>query len=136
MPRPHATGKLTPKRQALVDRYGSPVFTFAPGVIAAGASERINLNGRFPRSQKYAPLDHVDIINNSSRQLLIIINGNRPDARTVPGGTIAQLSNIGIVTFEVENEDAIGATAANEINCQFSKLPLTQDEKVRRSVGR
>jgi len=128
----HASGILTPARQEHVDRYGAGPFPFSPGVIIAGASERISLSQQFPLSEKYAPLDSVDIINNSGEQILIIIDNNRARARTVPAGTIAQITNIAIRTFEVENEDSTNSTAANEINCQFSKAALTADELARR----
>lgn len=127
------TNRLTKRRQEEVDRDGSPAFLHTFGVLAAGAVETIELNRTFPASAKYAPLDVMELINNSGEQVRVTLNGDTTRARIVPGGTIQVLRNRAIHTVTILNQDGVNATAADEINATFSRAALTADSYRRRS---
>lgn len=127
------TNRLTKSRQDEVDRDGSPAFHHVFSAIAAGAVESLELNRTFPASGKYAPLDTMELVNNSTEQLRITINGQVAQSRIAPGGTVVVIRNRAIHGVTLLNQDGVNTTAADEVNATFSRGALTADSEARRT---
>ncbi len=122
---------MTRRRQEDVDRHGSPVYTYRPAAIAAGATNTIEVARQFPASGKYAPLDTTRIVNNSGVDIEVRING-RARTEVVPAGVMIEMSEQSVIILLIENEDGVTATAQDEITVLLSRAPLTADELARR----
>lgn len=121
------------RRSRLVDRDGSPEFTWHPANIAASGNALIEIGRQFPAARKYEPLNHTEIVNNSTENLRIEINGDSIATISVPAGVIRTLANRAIWLIRVVNTDGANATTSPEIELRFSRPPIDADERARRS---
>jgi len=117
------------RRQARVNKSGSPFFRYVPGIIAIGANDYIWINTQFPEAAKYAPLDWYEIVNNSAVNLTITINGVQ--SHLVPASTSRKDDNTAIHSFNIHNDSAAAATAAGEVVVTFQRQPITEDRAIR-----
>lgn len=116
-------------RQERIKREGSPYYSWAVPVTAAGASSAIYVPTQFPDGKKYHPLDWLEICNNDTNcNLTLTINGNT--TLPVPSGTIRTIENKALHHIAIKNDGAV-ATAANKIICSLQRQPLTMDKWVR-----
>lgn len=123
--------RLEPRLSEDVDRHGSPVFTWRPAAIAAGAVATIAISNQFPAAAKYAPLDTTRVVNNSDVGLEVRFNG-RSRVEVLPAGGIAVFNSQSVITLTLENEHATTATVQDEVTVLFSRAALSADELARR----
>lgn len=114
-------------RIARIKREGSPVYSWTPGVINAGATAVIEVGQQFPASRKYAPLDSIELVNNeTANDLMLTINGG--DQRYCPAGTIRQVHGRGVALWHIAitNNGAV-ATTAGLVRASLQKEAMTID---------
>jgi len=119
---------LRQQRALRTRREGSPYYRWPPGIIAAGADAYIFLDTQFPESRKYAPLDWYEIVNNSTENLTITLNGGQQ--HIVPAGTARKDDLTAITSFNIHNDSAADTTAG-EVIVTFQREPITQDKALR-----
>lgn len=123
------TGKgVVVDRIVRIKREGSPVYTWTPGAIAAGATAAIEVGNHFPKSRKYQPLDAIELVNNeTANDLMLTINGG--DQRYCPAGTIRKVRGQGVALWHIAitNNGAV-ATTAGLIVAALQKEPMTIDK--------
>jgi len=122
---------LRAKRALRIRKEGSPYYRWSPGIIVAAANAYAWLDTQFPDSKKYAPLDWYEIVNNSTKNLTITINGNQQ--HLVPASTSRKDDLTAIRSFNIHN-DAAANTADGEVIVTFARQPLTQDKALREAV--
>ena len=123
-------GSLKADRMKRVQKEGSPLYRWVPGIIAATASSAIYLDTQFPDSVKYAPLDWVEVINNDLVDIDLTINGT--EIRTIPAGVIRKVDDdIGLHHIAITNRDAALASVAGKIILSFQRKAMTADGAAR-----
>ena len=122
---------LKQKRALRVRKEGSPYYRWSPGIIVAATDAYIWLNTQFPDSQKYAPLDWYEIVNNSGENLTITLNGNQQHA--VPANSIRKDDLTAVSSFNIHNDSATD-TVAGEVIVTFARQPLTADKAAREAI--
>jgi len=123
-------GLMSQARADRIRREGSPYYTYTPAIIVAAANDYIWLSTQFPLSQKYAPLDWFEIVNNSGENLIITINGN--EQLIVPAATSRRSDLIPIHSFNILN-NSITDTVAGEVVVTFCRQPMSADKLARES---
>ena len=114
-------------RQERIKREGSPYYAWDVGVMGLGVPFHITPDTFWPESKKYAPLDWVELINNSATNIMMVINGTEPfycvagTIRTVDGLALRQI----VITAEA-------ATLAGEVRMFAQREPLTIDRWARK----
>jgi len=121
---------LREKRALQIRKEGSPYYRWSPGAIVAATDIYIFLDTQFPASRKYAPLDWYEIVNNSTENLTITLNGTQQHA--VPAGTSRKDDLTAITSFNIHN-DSITDTTDGEVIVTFARQPITEDKKLRES---
>jgi len=119
---------LREQRALRIRKEGSPYYRWSPGIIVAGADAYIFLDTQFPESRKYAPLDWYEIVNNSTRNLTITLNGGQQ--HIVPAGTTRKDDLTAITSFNIHNDSAAD-TVAGEVIVTFARQPITEDKALR-----
>jgi len=120
---------LRQRRQAKVNKEGSPFFRYVPGIIAAAGDDYIWIGTQFPAAAKYGTLDWYEIVNNSAVNLTITINGVQ--THLVPAGTARKDDNTAIHSFNIHDDSLITATAVGEVVVTFQRQPMTEDRAIR-----
>ena len=116
------------RRQARVNREGSPFYRWVPAAINTLTHSYIWIEAQFPAAAKYAPLDWYEIVNNSGENLTITINGVQQ--HLVPAGTIRIDDNTAVHSFDIYNESATN-TVEGEVVVTFQRQPVTEDRLLR-----
>jgi hypothetical protein len=115
-------------RQERIKREGSSYYTWQVPATAVAATATIYVPDQFPTSNKYAPLDWLEIVNNEgANDLTLNING---DTFAVPAGTIRKIENKALHTVSVTNNGG-AITTLNKITVTMRKAPLTIDQWAR-----
>ena len=126
--------RVNRERQRGIDREGSPFYTHSFGIIAATTGrEYVSIETRFADARKYAPLDFLEVTNNSGAELTLHINGDPVNTIPVPAGVIKKLSRRAIWSLALTNASAV-ATAATEVIAVLQRLPVDADEAARRRM--
>jgi hypothetical protein len=123
--------RLRDRRATRVDKEGSPQYRYSAGAIAAGATEYVEVNRRFPDARKYEPLNSIRITNMSTELILLVINGGSFQT-PVPAGTIISITEQAVWTFSLTNQDSANATTSGEVYIQLQKAPLDADSLARK----
>ncbi len=119
-------------RQDRVKKEGSEYFTWPTPVTAFGGGiSTIEVAHQFPRARKYAPLDFIEVTNNDTVDLTLIINADI--FLPVPAGTIRTVDNYALWQVGIRNDDAVTATTLNKIIVTLRRQPLTIDDWARRA---
>lgn len=108
---------------------GSPVFTHDCGIIAANGAEYLHLQTDIPATRRYEPLDWLEVVNNSTEDLQVDLNGN--ENFQVPAATIRTIRDTAIWSVTINNLDAVNATAAGEIVLTMQRTPASWDKVLR-----
>ncbi len=110
---------------------GSPPYEYEPSALAAGASEIITPDTRFPNSRTYGVLDTCVVINNDVVDLDITINGAKENYYC-PAGTVTPISgDLGIRQLKVTNLDGATAITAGSVVLRLRKAPKNIDDVAR-----
>lgn len=125
--------RIRGQRQKTADLDGSPDYTWAVPVTAAGGTNMsiIEVASEFPASRKYEPLDYVEISNDDTVNVTLILNGTSFNA--CPSGSMRIKPFKGIRQVAVRNDDALVDTTLNQIYVTLRRLPLSADEAARRN---
>ena len=113
-------------------REGSPLYTYIPAVITAGATDRRELANDFPAARAYQPLNSIEITNNDVVNLTLTINGN--ERIPVPPGVVKAIRRPAIWTFGIRNDDAAIASIAGAIAINVMREAMTADDAAREAV--
>lgn len=113
----------------------SPNFRLTPGALTPLQIKTYNLADSLPASTKFLPLTNLQVINNSSVNIYVFINGSST-AFVVPNG-----SNIifdrntmggGIRYLEIQNSSTTVTTGATEVDINLWKEGIVIDEAFRK----
>ncbi len=119
---------ITLDRLERIKREGSPTYTWTVPATAAGATAVIYVPTEFPRSRKYEPLDHLEIVNNEgTNDLTFTLNGK--ETRPCPAGTIRTVKGSGIALWHlaITNDGGV-ITTLGKIILTLQREPLTIDK--------
>jgi len=117
-------------RQQLVDREGSPPYTWNFPATGPGASASIYADTQFPASRKYSPLDCLEVVNNeTSIDLLLTINGN--ETYVVPAATIRQVRDTPMRHITLSNRSGVHTTTLYKVVVTVLREPWTADKEAR-----
>lgn len=129
-----SAGLMPPRKGISIDRLerikreGSPPYVWQVPVTAAAGISVIYVPTQFPRSNKYAPLDSIEIVNNEATNDIRVTINNR-EVRSVPAGTIRHIHGDGISLWHIAvTNDGGGNTTLNKITLTLQKEPLTIDK--------
>jgi hypothetical protein len=111
---------------------GSPLYTYRPGAIVAGATDAREIATQFPAARAYQPLNFIEITNNDVVNLTLLINSN--EQIPVPAGVIKTIKRPAIWLFAVRNDDAAVASTVDAIIVNVMREAMTSDEAVREAV--
>jgi len=119
-------------RQERIKREGSEYFTWPVPAVAASGIGSIEIAHQFPRAKKYEPLDWIEIVNNDTVDVRLIINNDM----TLPvlAGTIRTVDNAALWTIGIENLSATTAVTLLRIIVSLRRQPLTIDQWARRGA--
>ncbi len=111
-----------------IKREGSPNYPYSLPITAPAAIVHLTMRILFPLSRKYAPLDYVEIVNNSvANPILFTVNNG--DAWIIPAGTIRTIHGAGIALWIIDiANNGVGATVAGELEFTFKKEAMTIDK--------
>ena len=118
-------------RRRTVDRDGSPVYRHTFGQILTTAREAVMMRSTFPASRRYEPLMNLRIINNSTQDVDVAINGQNYDL--IPAGVITSYRDTPVWYFVITNNDS-GTVTAGTVRAQIWTEPLGADRAVRRGL--
>nr|BEL00730.1 hypothetical protein DMOBY_05830 [Dehalococcoides mccartyi] len=129
---------LNTQRRLTALKRGSPGYIWQPGATAAGATAEINVETQFPKAQKYAPLDCIEIINNETANPITVSINGRPDAAAkswaLPAKTIRIVDDdLGIFTVHMTNNGG-AITTAGAVIIKLKRKPLTEDMLARMRI--
>lgn len=116
-------------RQERIKREGSPYYTWTVPVTVAGARSAINIEQQFPQAKKYEPLDWLEIINNDTVVVTLILDS--ADTLRIINGTIRISTEKAFRHLAIRNEDAVTSTTLDKIIVTLRREPLTSDKWVR-----
>ena len=118
-------------RDEKIKQTGSPFYPVAVPVIAAGAAFKYSLSesAELAGSDKYAPLDWIEIVNNDVVSIEVWVGLGK---FIVLPSTIRTIDNNWYDQFSVKNLDATTATTADKINITSRREPITWDKLARR----
>lgn len=132
------TQKMQMNRLRRVMVEGSPKYHYDVPVIAADyAYIEFDVQGQFPRSRKYEPLDSCLIINNDGVMIGIHFNGSGGDLYLIPAGTIRRISReeVGAIWHvRIVNHDTANATVEHAIDIEVWRAPEDADSIARRTL--
>lgn len=111
---------------------GSPTYEYSVGALAATATVEFDTDTEFPRSQKYAPLDTLTIINNDVVNIRVTLSGTRH--WYVPAGVIVGIEREAFRQVRIENLDAATPSTADAIRLAMRRAPEDADSMARRGV--
>lgn len=117
-----------------IQREGSPYETWQVPVTAAGVTSSIDIFTQFPRSRKYMPLDWLEVVNNGTVNVTLIVNGAGGDFLPVPAGTVRPVIKKSVTWIGVRNDDALNPTVLNLVTVTLRRQPITTDDVIRGSV--
>ena len=121
-------------REQRILKAGSPMYSLALDALAPGATKVFDLQSRSESAlfgaDKYLPLDFVEITNDDTVAVYLIIN--QVDKFYVPASTIKAIEDKHIWNVAVQNLDATTATGANKIRLLLQRKPVTVDKYLRR----
>jgi len=111
-----------------IKREGSPNYTYLLPVTATTVTVTIHIPTQFPDSNKYQPLDFVEIVNNDAACPLTVTINNA-DAYSCPIGTIRTIHGQGIALWQVAitNDGGVNTTI-NRIRLTLKKEAMTIDK--------
>jgi len=119
------------RRLQRVDREGSPFFMYRLPSIPVNGFLAIEYSDISPEAPKYFPMDFIEVINNSREPIDIELT---PAQRFLcPPGVIKKISNRAITMLRIWNMGTL-AIPALTITINVSRLPLTEDEALRRGI--
>lgn len=121
------------KRRETIRREGSPYYPYACGVIAAAAQEAFNVHQQFPQSEKYKPLDELELVNNSPTEITLLVNGG-VETYVIPAGGVRMISRKPVHFIQVQNTGA-APTVAGDVTLNLRRMPLSIDEVAREKYG-
>ncbi len=108
------------KVQKTAEKYGSRDYVWTVPATVAGATFYIWVDTQFPDSMNYAPLDYLEIVNNDTVNVTVILNGG--DVVSCPAGVIRKKADgVGIRSVAVRNDDAAIASTLGLIVCTLKK---------------
>lgn len=114
------------RRDAEIKASGSPFYPYVVPVLAAGATDTLVVITQFPQSEKYAPLDFIEILNVDSVNLEMGINSDAPIF--IPAGLIKVIDNIpAILVVKVKNLDSTTATTLGSVRINLKRQPMSAD---------
>ena len=117
--------KLNRIKRAMAE--GSPVYSYLPMAMAAGASINQSVELQFPKAKKYEPLNWIEVVNNDAQSINLVINGT--DTYYVPAGTTREVKRP-IWLYRLTNIGA-AATVIGLIRVQLQRLPEDADSIAR-----
>ena len=110
-----------------IKREGSPNYEYQLPVTIPAAVVHIYLPTQFPLSQKYQPLDSMEIVNNeAANPINVVINGG--DGYYCPAGAIRIVHGKGVAlwTLDITNLGAANTTLGL-VRITFKKEAMTID---------
>jgi len=116
-------------RQERIKREGSPPYTWPVPVTAAGARAALYPDTYFPASKKYSPLDYIQLSNNDSVDVMLIINTT--EQTFCPAGSVTTVDNIGLRHIMIQNLDGAVASTLYKIYAVLQKQAQTIDKWAR-----
>ena len=122
--------KIWLTREERIKKEGSEYFSWEVPATAAAAMSTIEIARQFPAAKKYEPLDWVEVSNNDTVDLTLIING----AETLPvlTGTIRTVEGKALWQIGIRNDDAAAASTLHKIKVSLRRQPLTIDRWAQR----
>ena len=111
-----------------IRRYGSPVYTVEPGIIAIGGSYAINVDSQWPASRRYKPLTTLEIVNNSLADYRVVVNS--VTTLFIPHTSQKAWDNLPLAEIILTNTNAT-ASAAGEIGISCNRPAIDADEIAR-----
>jgi hypothetical protein len=111
-----------------IRRYGSPTYTAELPAIVAGASFGYNVDDNWPASRRYKPLTSLEVVNNDSVDLKIVVNGNT--ILYVPHTSQKSWDELPLQTIIFTNTSAIDSTASL-ISISLCRPPIGADTVAR-----
>jgi len=114
-------------RQERIRREGSPYYHWDIGGLVADVVVACSINHLFPGSKKYAPLDWIELVNNSASNITLLLNGN--DQFLCVAGTIRTVTGLPLHQVSVVSPANV---AGGLVIATLQREPLTIDQWVRR----
>jgi len=93
---------------------GSPTYEYVSIIIAFGTTQWFSVENQFPDSRTYAPLDTMEVINNSAQQITVFIN-SIADFMRVPAYMIKTFSRVAVRQYGLRNDGAVDTVAGDII---------------------
>lgn len=93
---------------------GSPTYQYTSIIIVAGTTQWFSVEQLFPASRTYAPLDTMEVINNSAQQITVFIN-SIADGQAVPAFMIKPFTKVAVRQFGIRNDGAVDTVAGDII---------------------
>ena len=125
-------------RERKIEQAGTAPFTFLnTGDIAADTNKGgwiIDFTAE-SKTRRYAPFDFLSINNSSTEDLNVFINQRDGWQKLVRAGTIVQISEFPGVRGLRISKRGTGTIVAGEVEVMVMRLPLSQDELVRRDAA-
>jgi hypothetical protein len=131
-PETNGLRSIAAERQRQTRQAGSDSYDWSVPATAPAGISSIEVATHAPASAKYVPLDWIDVVNDDSVNLSILINGKV--ARRVPAGSARSWFDPGIRQVGVRNDDAAVTSTLTAIIVTVQKLPFDADQKARESV--
>jgi hypothetical protein len=112
---------MIPVRTKQLKLQGSPTYEYVSIIIAAGTTQWFSVDELFPESRTYAPLDSLEVINNSAQPLSVFIN-SQGNLMRVPAYMIKPFTKIALRQFGIRN-DGLVDTVAGDIILHMRRNP-------------
>lgn len=111
---------------------GSPYFTWQVPVTAPSGISSIEISTQFPRSKKYEPLDFIEVMNNDTVDITLIINNN--EYLPIPAAGSRPVIGKKLWQIGIRNDDAAANTTLNKITVSLRREPETINDWARRQL--
>ncbi|MBI4201586.1 MAG: hypothetical protein HY532_00530 [Chloroflexi bacterium] len=113
--------------------HGSPPIAYRNSEIAAGVSWIENLEAD-PVAKKYAPMDYIEVVNNSNYVLGLYLDGR--ERLGIPQLSTKTVESIPFRSFRLVNEDGANAVAAGKVDITIQKIAEESGENLGKGLAR